>query len=131
MRLPQWMVKTPDRKTIAISGAVGLAIYVAMVFFPNNLAVQLSTLIFGLQLALWALIGVDRHLRERGKNLWWLLLFFGPFVVQIFVLESVVKTEKHNLIIMTFIFGALLTAPTAIWGMVVLTAKPKTPPAAD
>lgn len=125
MRLPQWMVRAPDRKTSAIAGAVGIAIYIAMLVFPNNRAVQFSALVFGLQLALWALVDVDSRLRARGKNIWWLLLFFGPFVVQLFVMDAVVKTEKHNLIIMTFIFGMLLTAPTTIWGMLVLTAKPK------
>lgn len=130
-KFPHWMVHIPDSKTMVIATGLMIAIYVASLFFPNSLAVQLSALVLGLQFALWGFIKLNSHLTERGKNLWWLLLWFGPMVVQVIVLDAVQKTENHYLIMMTFIFGFVLTTPTAIWGMFVLTSPPKTKPPLD
>ena len=64
----------------------------------------------------------DARLRRRGKNAFWLLLFFGPLVAAAKVLE-LVPAEQTELQVITLLVGCIVAAPLAIWGAVELSAR--------
>lgn len=68
------------------------------------------------------------RLKARGKNGWWLLLFFGPHAAICFALERWLPYFSSRHQILVFIFSGLLSAPFFIWGLFELTAKrPQSP----
>ncbi|WP_278070873.1 hypothetical protein [Brevundimonas sanguinis] len=85
---------------------------------------SLVSFLLGLVAWVWLLVWLDHRLRLRGKNILWLILFFGPFCVVLFAI-SLIPVDRQKLILLGVIFGGIISAPTAIWGLVEITAASK------
>lgn len=85
-------------------------------------AVSAVALLIGAAAFAFAIAWADARLRRRGKNGFWLLLFFGPLVTGAKVLE-LVPSNREELQIIALLVGCILGAPFAIWGAVELSAR--------
>lgn len=69
-----------------------------------------------------AVVIFDQKLKKSGKNGFWLLVFFGPFVTAAAIFEFIPKNPPHYFIIFGVIV-AFTCLPTAIWGVHLLSKK--------
>lgn len=104
-------------KILALLLIAWLAFSVAgsnFIFFRDIFALILGAVIFAISI-------VFMHLRlsSKGKNGWWLLIFFGPLVLAT-TLVSVIPADRDELIMVYIIVAGILALPTAIWGVVEL-----------
>jgi len=112
----------------ALLGA-GVAIGVLLVAIAaegGNLAAQVVSLILGVVAVLYTGLVVDRRLRARGKSIWWLLLYFGPFVSGVVIFERL-PHDNEKLMVLALLAICIVSAPFAIWGFVELTSAPRSP----
>ena len=85
-------------------------------------AVSAVSLLIGAAGFALAIALADARLRRRGKNGFWLLLFFGPLVAGAKLLE-LVPGEREELKIIALLVVCIVAAPFAIWGAAELSAR--------
>ncbi|WP_292034775.1 MULTISPECIES: hypothetical protein [unclassified Brevundimonas] len=122
MRTPIFKALTGPR--LAICASIGvLALWLADYFsLLPKAASEVLSLAFGVLFFAYILILFDQRLRARGKNGWWLILFFGPAVTSIFAMSFIPLSNQKALllsVILTFCF----CSPFALWGVFEIGAK--------
>lgn len=106
---------------IAIASALS-TILCAMNKIENDL-LNIFAFIAGTFIFLYVIHLTDEKLRQRRKNAWWLIIFFGPAVVAI-TFSQFLSEDNDRLIIIYILLSAVFALPTAIWGVCELSANP-------
>lgn len=88
---------------------------------PQGALVVVSLLIGAAGFAL-AIVFADKRLRRRGKNGFWLLLFFGPLVAGAKLFE-LVPGERTELKMIALLAVCIVAAPFFLWGLAELSAR--------
>lgn len=122
MRAP--FLQFPTGPKLAIGASIGvLALWLADYFrlLPKS-ASEVMSLSFGVLFFAYVLILLDQRLRTRGKNGWWLILFFGPAVTSIFAM-SLIPPSNQKAILLSVILTFCFCSPFALWGAFEICVK--------
>ena len=86
----------------------------------NDRVTPIILAVVGTAAAVYLIALGHRRLRARGKNIWWLLLFFGPLAIGIGIFDQL-PADNDKIMAVSLIAICFLCAPFAIWGVVELT----------
>lgn len=90
----------------------------------ENIVLNALIFISGIAIFTYAIYLSDERLKRRGKGASWLLIFFGPIAIAI-MFSGLLEENNDKLIMIYLIMSAIITLPTAIWGICELSATPK------